>query len=128
MNATTLDRAEAPAQAGPEPLTELREQIDRVDHDLVTALAARFRLAEQVGTLKRDTGMLPLDPRREAEIVRSVCDVARAEGIPDEGVRQIFWAVIDYCGEGVLKRHASFDDGDAAISELVRPPLADPIG
>ncbi len=102
----TMERSWPIAQAGPEPLMSLREQIDRVDNYLVTALAARFRLAEEVGTVKRKTGMLPLDPRREAEIVRKACEVARAEEIPEEGVRQIIWGVIDYCREGVIRSHA----------------------
>ncbi len=115
MNTTTVDRTE--------PLSELRQKIDRVDHDLVTALAERFRLAEEVGTLKRKTGTLPLDPWREAEIVRRVCDVARVEGIPEEGVRQLFWAVIDYCREGVLRRHASRDERTGAPSGSAGTPL-----
>jgi chorismate mutase len=50
--------------------------------------------------------MLPLDPSREAEVVRRACGVARAEGIPEEGVRQIIWSVIDYCRAGVIRSHA----------------------
>ena len=80
-------------------------------------------IAEEVGTLKRKTGTLPLDPRREAEIVRRVCDVARVEGIPEEGVRQLFWAVIDYCREGVLRRHASRDERTGAPSGSAGTPL-----
>ena len=87
-------------------MISLRERIDQVDDYLVTALAARLRLAEEVGTLKRKTGMPPLDPMREAEIVRRACEIARAERIPEEGVRQIIWSVIDYCRAGVIGRHS----------------------
>ena len=124
MNTKTMERSGPTVPAGPEPLMSLREQIDRVDNYLVTALAARLRLAEEVGTLKRDTGMLPLDPRREAEIVRKACDVARAEGIPEEGVRQIMWGVIDYCREGVIRRHASTDDRNDVRPESGGSPFA----
>lgn len=106
MDTKTMGRSEPIVQAGPEPLTSLRERIDQVDNYLVTALAARLRLAEQIGTLKRNTGMLPLDPSREAEVVRRACEVARAERIPEEGVRQIIWSVIDYCRAGVIRSHA----------------------
>ena len=82
-------------------LAELRKRIDRVDESLVAVLAARYRLAEQVGTLKGGSGIAVLDPRREAEIVRRASQAARAEGVPEEGVRQLFWAVLDYCREGV---------------------------
>ena len=106
MDTKTIEQAGPTVQVDPEALMSLREQIDRVDNCLVTALADRLRLAEEVGTLKRNTGMLPLDPRREAEVVRKACDVARAEGIPEEGVRQLIWGVIDYCREGTIRRRA----------------------
>ncbi len=124
MDTKTMERSGVTVQADPEPLMSLREQVDRVDNYLVTALAARLRLAEEVGTLKRNTGLLQLDPSREAEIVRKACDVARAEGIPEEGVRQIFWGVIDYCREGVLRHHASTDDRNDAAPEPAGPSLA----
>ncbi len=115
MNTTTVDRTE--------PLSELRQKIDRVDHDLVTALAERFRLAEEVGTLKRKTGTLPLDPRREAEIVRRVCDGARGEGRPADGVRAVGGAGFAACREGVIRRHASRDEPTGAPSGSAGTPL-----
>ena len=74
--------------------------------------------------LRATQKVLQLNPSREAEIVRKACDVARAEGIPEEGVRQIFWGVIDYCREGVLRRHASTDDRNNAGPEPAGPSLA----
>ena len=86
-------------------LARLREEIDRIDRSLVEVLAERYRLAEEVGTLKGGTGIAPVDPRREAEIVRRATAGAREQGVPAEGVRQLFWAVLDYCREGVRERH-----------------------
>lgn len=101
------EEARAKEAAGPEwaTLAALRERIDQVDHALVSALAARYRLAEEVGILKGGSGLAVLDPAREAEIVRRAGEAARAEGLPEEGVRQLFWAVLDYCREGVRGRH-----------------------
>ena len=110
MHTKTIERTGSTVEVASAPLMSLREQIDRVDDSLVTTLAARLRLAEEVGSLKRDKGLLPLDPRREAEIVKRACEVARSEGIPEEGVRQIVWGLIDYCREGVLRRHARTDE------------------
>ena len=101
-------REHAPANETPldwAALAELREQIDRVDESLVAAVAARFRLAEEVGTLKGASGIPVLDPAREAEIVRRASQTARAEDVPVEGMRQLFWVVLDYCREGVRDRH-----------------------
>ena len=100
-------RGTAPTAETDEPhrtLSDLRADIDRVDRALLEKLATRFRLAEEVGSLKAKGDHLALDPGREAHIVRKACEAARDSGIPDEGVRQIFWAVIDYCRDGVRGR------------------------
>lgn len=84
-----------------EDLAALRAEIDAIDSALVETLAARFRVAEAVGRVKGGKGILPTDPAREAQIVRRVTAAARASGVPEEGVRSVFWAVLDYCREGV---------------------------
>lgn len=99
----TIDEAEPDRRTGsrsPE-LASLRAQIDALDHQLVETLTARFRVAEAVGELKHRQGILPLDPAREAEIVKRATDVARSSGVPEEGVRDVFWAVLGYCRDGV---------------------------
>lgn len=85
------------------PLATLRERIDRVDDALLAALAERYRLAEEVGALKGKFGIPALDSGREAEIVLRASQAARAEGIPEEGVREIYWAVLEYCRDGVRR-------------------------
>lgn len=84
-------------------LDTLRAEIDALDSTLAETLAARFRVAEAVGRLKRREGILPTDPAREAEIVRRATARARASGVPVEGVRSVFWAVLGYCRDGVQR-------------------------
>lgn len=88
-------------ESGTPDLASLRAQIDALDQRLVETLTARFRIAEEVGELKHRDGILPLDPAREAEIVKRVTGVARSSGVPEEGVRDVFWAVLGYCRDGV---------------------------
>jgi chorismate mutase len=85
---------------GPQ-LTELRCRIDEIDGAILDAIASRYRIAEEVGRLKDQAAMPALDPSREAEIVRRASERARAAGVPAEGVRQIFWALLDCCRKGV---------------------------
>jgi chorismate mutase len=59
MHAKTMELSERPVSDGAEPLMSLREQIDQADHYLITALATRLRLAEEVGTLKKYMGEHP---------------------------------------------------------------------
>lgn len=77
-----------------EELARLRNEIEQVDHDLITLIAHRVELARQVGAVKRTAGLPALDPSREAAVIRRVGEVAREEGAPEEDVRYLFWHII----------------------------------
>ena len=81
-------------------LESLREEIDRIDRSLVELLAVRYRTVEEVARLKTRLGMMRLDPRREADVVRRAAVEARRMEIPEEGVREVVWAVIGLCRRG----------------------------
>lgn len=84
-------------------MVALREQIDQVDDQLVQVLVTRFRLVAEVGSVKASLGMMRCDPLREATIVRRVSGAARTAGIPEEGVRDVFWTVLSYCRSAVAR-------------------------
>lgn len=84
-----------------DPLADLRRRIDVIDVELVEVLGARYRLAEEIGALKGRQSLPALDPAREAGIVREAVRTARRHGIPEEGIRRLFWSVLAYCREGV---------------------------
>jgi chorismate mutase-like protein len=50
-------------------IRELREEIDRVDEELLRLLNRRARLAAEIGELKRRAGLPVLDPAREREVL-----------------------------------------------------------
>lgn len=75
-------------------LTQLREEIERIDRTLIQLIADRVRLARQVGAAKRAAGLPTLDPAREAAVVRRAVVLAREAGLLDDDVRQIFWHLI----------------------------------
>lgn len=79
---------------GPSDLTHLREEIERIDRDLIRLIARRVELARAVGAVKRATGLPALDPPREAAVIRRVSEIARDEGAPEEDVRYLFWHLI----------------------------------
>lgn len=99
----TIEESESDrrTESGTPDLASLRAQIDALDQRLIETLTARFRVAEAVGELKHRHGILPVDPAREAEIVKRATGVARSSGVPEEGVRDVFWAVLGYCRDGV---------------------------
>ncbi|MEO6410761.1 MAG: prephenate dehydratase [Burkholderiaceae bacterium] len=61
------DSASAPAD--PAALLGLREQIDRVDRELLALLNRRAGLALQVGEVKKREGTVAFRPEREAQVI-----------------------------------------------------------
>jgi chorismate mutase len=85
-------------------LSAKRQEIERIDCDLVRLLADRVRVGKEIGRLKHDAGLPTVDPAREAEVIRRAGEMARDAGIPDEPVRAIFWQIIG------LSRRAQVDE------------------
>lgn len=76
-------------------LAKLREEIEALDRSLIELIAARVRLAREVGAAKAQAGVPTLDHVREAAVVRRAVMLAREAGLTcDDEVRQIFWQLI----------------------------------
>jgi chorismate mutase/prephenate dehydrogenase len=90
----------------PPELSRLRDEIERLDRQLIQVMANRVQLARQVGAAKRAAGLPTLDQAREAAVVRRAVAIARELSLPcDEDIRQIFWLVI-----GLSRRARTEDD------------------
>ena len=73
---------------------ELRDEIDRLDREILQLVAARIRVVLRVGDYKRARGLRVYDPERE----RSLLDrLARAAPPPLDGdtVKRIFERLVD---------------------------------
>ncbi|HXT16005.1 MAG TPA: chorismate mutase [Gemmatimonadaceae bacterium] len=84
-----------PAKA--EALTQLaqcRDEIERIDNQIVTLLSQRLALGKRTGELKRAAGLPILDPTREAAVIRRVTERARDAGLPSEAAREVFWQIV----------------------------------
>jgi chorismate mutase-like protein len=80
-----------------EALTELaqcRDEIERIDNELINLLARRLTLGKRTGDLKRAAGLPILDPTREAAVIRRVSERARDAGLPSEPIREVFWQIV----------------------------------
>ena len=82
----------APAAA---ELESLRQELERADDALIDAIAERMRIARRIGRVKHDAGLGLVHPAREAAVVRRAGERARAEGLDDEAVREVFWRLIE---------------------------------
>jgi chorismate mutase len=84
-------------------LEQLRDDIERVDRSIIELIAARVRLAREVGNAKRAAGLPTLDPAREAAVIRNAAVLAREANLHDDDVRQIFWHLVGLCRRAQLE-------------------------
>jgi monofunctional chorismate mutase len=75
-------------------LARCREEIERIDDDIVALLIRRMDLGKQTGQLKREADLPILDPERESAVIRRVSELARSGGLPVEPVREVFWQIV----------------------------------
>lgn len=78
-----------------EALSQLRSELEDIDRALIEVLSRRCSLSREVGRVKREAGIPVVDPAQEASVLRRVGSLARATGLGEEEVRQIFWCIID---------------------------------
>ena len=77
-----------------EELARCRDEIERIDNEIISLLSRRLGLGKRTGELKRAAGLPILDPTREAAVIRRVTGVARAAGLAPEPVREVFWQIV----------------------------------
>jgi monofunctional chorismate mutase len=75
-------------------LVACRDEIERLDNEMIALLARRMVLGDRIGQLKRAAGLPILDPTREAAVIRRVTETAREAGLPAEPAREIFWQIV----------------------------------
>ena len=69
-------------------IKDLREQIDKVDDEIVRLYGERMELAREIGRYKREQGLPVLDTERERNLLNRVGEKAGAEN--ENGVRALF--------------------------------------
>ena len=75
-------------------LTDIRRKIDALDARLVKLIAARAKIAQQVGKIKN--GALVYRPEREAQVLRRV-SALNAGPMPSANLRRIYTEIMSAC-------------------------------
>lgn len=91
---TSILQPQAEGAEGDETLAALRARIETIDSELVRLLGERVALARSTHDAKQRLGRPTLDPSREAAVVRRAGCLARAAALPEEPVRELFWAIM----------------------------------
>jgi chorismate mutase len=75
-------------------ISDWRDEIDRIDEELVKLLNRRSACALEIGRIKRELNIPVYSPNREAEVIRHV--LGENEGPLDMGaIRRLFERIID---------------------------------
>jgi len=102
-----IDAREATAE-----LARCREEIERIDSEIIGLLARRLALGQRTAALKRAAGLPILDPVREAAVIRRVASAARDAGLAPEPIREVFWQIVGMSrrAQEVLSQESGPDD------------------
>ena len=74
-------------------LGRFRDEIDRVDEQLISLLLNRQEIAAKIGQIKRELGIEMFDHSREEEVLRRVIS-KRHGNLSEESIRHIFTEII----------------------------------
>ena len=85
---------EMSTKLAPKELIEAREKLDVIDEGLVEMLEARFQLTHQVGLLKADQKMSPLDSDREAQKIAQLRSLCEGKNLNPDLVAEVFRLVM----------------------------------
>ncbi len=71
-------------------LSNLREQIDEIDYQLITMLGSRMEISKQIGKLKSKEGIAPFQPGRWNKVLQDRIKYAKKYNLSDEFIKGIF--------------------------------------
>ena len=75
-------------------ISELREQINEIDHEIVELYGRRMETARAIGRYKREHNLPVLDSERERSLLNKVAEQAGEEN--EQGVRSLYHLLIDH--------------------------------
>ena len=78
-------------------ITELRDEINGLNAQIVELLARRVKVARSIGEAKRDQNLPIVDRTREGEVYMRVRELAKEKGLDPEGVEEVFREIVDLC-------------------------------
>ena len=78
------------------PLQKPREEIDRIDAQIVALLGERWKLVEEVTRIKKEYNLPPLQPERFAELLEDVKGLAREHGVPEAMIEEMWHSIHKY--------------------------------
>jgi chorismate mutase len=75
-------------------IEDWRDEIDRIDEELVRLLNERSKCAIEIGRIKREIGQPVYTPAREKQVIEHVTGI-NSGPLDDEGIERLFERIID---------------------------------
>ena len=75
-------------------ISELREQINQIDHEIVELYGKRMETAREIGRFKREHNLPVLDSERERELLNRVAEQAGEDN--ERGIRALYHLLMDH--------------------------------
>ena len=82
-----------------EGLKKLRNEIDKIDEEIVKLLAKRSKIAMKIAKYKKEHGLQIYDARREREVIEKVKKLARNNGLDETLLEKVFQSIIIHTRE-----------------------------
>lgn len=75
-------------------MTEVRAGVDQLDRELIALLARRFAYMDAAARIKPERGAVR-DEARKAEVIANACAAARAAGVPEDAVAELWERLVE---------------------------------
>jgi len=89
-----------------EEIGPLRDEINRINVEIVERLAERVRVALAIGAVKHRHGRPIVDRSREARVYQQVRSLAEGAGIDTGGAEKVFREIVALCTQAELEDDA----------------------
>lgn len=78
-------------------MEELRSGIDEIDLEIIKLMEKRWKIAKEIGRIKKEKGLDIYDPEREEDIVNALTEKTQLD---KDFVKKIVNTMIEYCRNG----------------------------
>lgn len=80
-----------------ERLSKLRDEIDRIDEEIVKLLNKRAQVALEIGRIKRELGLPIFVPARESEVFERIVRLGEGGLFPRDSLLHVFREIVSAC-------------------------------
>lgn len=75
-------------------LRQAREDIDKIDNEIIELVAKRLSIAKEIAKIKKKNNLSVENKEREEEVLKNAVNNLKANGFDDAGFAKALYAVI----------------------------------